>query len=194
MLKKVHLLNRYKFYFKNPLTWLVVVARLFSSFYLFIDPFWGMLLYFVFDSFDTLVLEDWVGMTYREYGFFDKNLDWITYIPMLFVSAKFGLLWIFVFLFIIRSIGHLLYNRTFNEKYLLYFPNLLEASFFFLISLPSKEIILTKTINIWVLLILIVVVQMAREIILHVIYPRFLKQGILRTWLAWFGYNYKRKS
>lgn len=178
---------------KNPYIIAVSLFRFLSAFTIVIDPFWGMIIYLVFDNLDSFILEDYAKVKYVDYELVDKIIDWLTYFVMLFVAFQYGYFAIFLGLFLFRTIGFLLFEITTNEKYLMLFPNIFEALFVLLISIGSKYTLPTEgTFLYWFLIIFFIAGQILREVIIHYIYPKHFHSGIIRYFLKKFGYSKKR--
>lgn len=109
---------------------LIVSAKFIFPVALIYSPFifgWGN---FILDSIDGDLLVP-LGLAEPVYQIIDKSADWLTYVAMIITAKKFN--WkikrpIF-YLFILRSLGQLIFFITMDERVFFIFPNFLEPLF-----------------------------------------------------------------
>ncbi len=155
--------------FKKPLVIITLLLRLLAAFYILFDPFWGILISMLVDTFDNQFLMRRAGMSRDYYEIFDKRVDWVTYIIMLYVASFTDVFGILLVLLAFRFIGWVLFEKTKNERYLVYFPNFYELAFFAFVSINYQfGVDFTNNLYIWLI---IFVVQIAREYLLHIYWP-----------------------
>ncbi len=145
--------------------YIVVLIRIFSLVFFFIDPLLGWIVCFVLDTADYAFALRFMN-SYDEYQNIDKVLDLFSRVYFVFTAYIFSwpYAWIFVLLFFIRLVGDILYFYTKKEKYFFYFPNIIEYFFLlFIFILPSISV--EKIIFI---LIISIVVKIVQEYILHI--------------------------
>ena len=109
------------------------------------------------------------GMKYSKYQKIDKSLDFLNQFYLLITALFFGWehVYIFIIMFIIRSVGDLLYFKTENEKYFFYFPNLLEpffALYYLFVVMPESYNVLTLIL----IILLSLVYKLIHEYIIHI--------------------------
>jgi len=171
----------------------VIILRVLASLLIYIQPLLGIMIYVLFDSYDTLLLEDIGGMTYMEYERLDKIVDSATFLILLPLGLKYGNFAVLVALLIFRLVGTLIFYVKKKEYYLILFPNFFVSYLFLTIVL--KEIVsepVGKSLY-FVAMILLVFFQLSLEILYHYVYPHYLRQGLLRKILGLLGYNSKRR-
>ena len=161
--------NRDEQFLKKPLVIVTLLVRLLTALYILFDPFWGVVLSMFFDTFDNRVLLRKAKMDRGEYTVIDKRVDWVSYMVMLYVASFTDVFPVLLILLAFRFIGQLLFERTKNERYLVYFPNFFELAFFAFVSISYQfGVSLINNIYIWIM---IFAVQIAREYLLHIYWP-----------------------
>jgi len=108
---------------------LLILARIFSIFFFVKWPLITWIVVYLLDVFDC-PFAIWGGIKFSGYQKIDKTVDFITRLYLVYTAWILG--WpylIFLGLVIIRLVGDLLYLFSGKEKYMFYFPNLVE--FFF---------------------------------------------------------------
>lgn len=116
-------------YFTHPLTLLVIFLRVGAALSLFLVPVEGYIATVVFDWVDAMILLHIVHITRKQYQYFDKMLDLVSFVAMLLVGIRYGMFWPLLFFFVYRLIGYWLYMRTHDQRYFVYFPNFFEVVF-----------------------------------------------------------------
>ncbi len=123
---------------------------------------------------------DWVdgelykraGYSHHQYGIYDKALDYYWYVWIFFyvllVPVPYRTL--FVFLFVWRTIGQLLYFKTRNRIFFFIFPNVFEIFFLYylVVTIPGQNSIFLLSPYIWIAFTFIVFFVMIREAVLHI--------------------------
>ncbi len=99
------------------------------------------------------------GLTWRQYCRYDKLLDYWLYIGILLYSYHLTIFPIILVLFVIRSIGQIIFLNTNKDKYLFWFPNILERFFVLYLIVGGHEIIL---------LIIAILITIPHEYIFHI--------------------------
>ena len=122
-----------KFTFYHPLFWVVALVRIISALYILVNPLWGFFWSLFFDYFDAFVWMHMLGMTRKIYYRIDKIFDWIAYITMFIVGIQYGYEWILLPFLVYRFIGQFLNYLLGDGKLFVFFPNLFEAVFLWLI-------------------------------------------------------------
>ncbi len=115
----------------------------------------------------------------------DKILDYWFYIFVILFSLNYAIFPLLLVLFIYRSIGQFLTMKRYEEKDLIWFPNLFELYFIsFIISwylIPLRPFF-NGTNNI-LLLILLLPLALSREYIIHIKKP--IPTMFRKDWIAW---------
>jgi hypothetical protein len=143
---------------------LAIVLRLAAALLIFIAPLEGILLSFIFDHLDSY-LWAYSGLTKKEYHEIDKPLDFLTYIPELLVVIDTPIRLLALFLFLYRTLGHVLYSMTGNHKIFLLFPNFFEhyvLAYFIILRFD-----LTISVFDIRIFIIIAVLKMLQEVYIH---------------------------
>lgn len=172
---------------RSLIVFLTTILRLLSALFIYLRPLEGMVVYILFDSFDTLLLEDMGNLTYKQYHSVDKVIDVATYLTLLPLGLKYGVFSILLMLLLFRVIGTLFFYFRRNGYYLILFPNFFLTYLFFII-LVGERILIFSNYFLWI----VILGQIFTEIVYHFIYPNYLNSGILRQILKLFGYNRKR--
>lgn len=160
-----------KDYISKPLVILVSIFRVGSAVLILFNPFWGLLLSWFWDIFDSPIFLHIVGMPVSAYEYLDKNLDWFEYLSMLVVGARYEFSPLLTALFVFKLIGHILFLKNRDIKYFVYFPNFFEVGFVWLVVLKSINL----NLNIYWLFVFLLL-AMLREIYLHIIFPNYVEK------------------
>lgn len=130
---------------------------------LLIDPFYGILISFIADFFDSYILY-YFKVDERKYHYIDKKMDYVLYVALLFMSIFTPIFLLILFLFLLRTLGTYLFNKTGNRIFFVLAPNLIE--FVFLIYLFDIKFGYTYLFDYrtWIVLIILKLIQ---EILLH---------------------------
>ncbi len=149
---------------------IVGVLRFVIPFFIFSNPILVTSVSFLLDTIDSEISYR-SGMSWRIYLMYDKSLDYWWYIFILIFSIHLPIFPIILILFVIRSIGHFLVLLTGNEKYFVYFPNVLEIYFiFYLISSVFRPLsVLFVGANQIIPLLITTIVVIPREYAVHII-------------------------
>jgi hypothetical protein len=134
------------------------------------------------------------GLRWREYHRIDKILDFWFYIIILLYSLDKPIVPYITGLFIFRSIGQFLSIKTYNTKYLIYFPQAVDL--YFLVYLFSLRIAFLKPVlvgeeNIKLLLILLAL-GLAAEFWIHIFH--FSLAGFLGSKISWKDNESRRRK
>lgn len=137
--------------------------RLITYIPLFIDPFYGILISFVADFFDSYILY-FFKVDEKKYHYIDKKMDYILYIALLVISFFTPIFLLILFLFLFRSFGIYLFNKTGKRIFFVLTPNLIE--FVYLIYLYDIKFGYSylSDYRTWFIL---VVFKLIQEILLH---------------------------
>ena len=112
-----------------------LILRLAVPFTVFTSPYFATITILVLDWADCSFYNRW-GFNRKEYNLIDKTLDLYWYIFILIYSFSylplFGLLFI---LFVYRLVGTFIYFIKRDDKIFIYFPNVFENVFYFLLIL-----------------------------------------------------------
>lgn len=160
---------------KHPAFLLTVFLRIGASYFFFVDPWIGWVIWITLDALDSIPLRNYARLTIMEYEIFDKYLDDVVYLVMLLSSIKYGVFWPLLGLLFARMIGEILFFKTKDEKYLIYFPNLFEPYWFWTVVVisplsPSVLEIFKDTNG----LIYLVLLKMIQEFIKHYFGPKYI--------------------
>ncbi len=98
-------------------------------------------------------------LSWRQYSTYDKLLDYWLYVGIILYSYRLEIFPIILILFVIRSIGQIIFLVTNKDKYLFWFPNILERFFVLYLIVGGHEIIL---------LIIAVLITIPHEYIFHI--------------------------
>lgn len=145
--------------------WLVTIMRLSGYLLMFWDSFWGLMVSFLFDCLDALILYLFSIPYTKNYHNIDKRLDYLQYLLLLpiaystpvFIYVLLALAW--------RTIGEILVFKTEKRTYFILFPNFVEYIFLIYIVIEKFELSISfDNPVIWIALLIFKVVQ---EIIVH---------------------------
>lgn len=106
----------------NPLSLIVILARVASALYILVSPVWGYIWTVLFDYIDAIVFLHVQGISRRQYHYVDKNLDFVYFAVMLVVDSKYGLFIPLSLLLLYRLIGQYLYLQTHKITTFIFFP------------------------------------------------------------------------
>lgn len=149
-----------------------VAFRIFSIFLFILNPPLAWTLVFLVDTIDYgFALR--AGFTYRQYQYVDKSLDVLSRIYFVFTAYYFNwaFTYLFLILFIVRLVGDAIYLFTKSEKYMFFFPNIIE--FFFPLYILYMYLLSGKTPNLASVLIIVflsAVFKLFHEYLLHIRY------------------------
>lgn len=140
----------------------LIVLRLLTPFLLFINPFLAILFSFILDGLDGVVF-NLAGHSFKTYQSIDKPLDfyWFIFILFYLISAQLNplLFWVFLFFFIIRLIGEILYFWKKNDAIFIYCPNVFEHLFWVYIFCQSLHF--PKWLSFpWIIIVLVVLASL----------------------------------
>lgn len=155
-------------YLTHPIVLTVIFLRLLSAVFIIFNPFWGLIIYLIFDQFDAFFLESRAGLSWNEYQQLDKKLDWFGIGAMFMVLKNYYLPWLLLIPIVYRLIGQILFMMNKKQGTLIFFPNFFEAFFIWFIFFRNFD-----TNYFW--LSLAFVLQILIEIFLHRIWPNYLK-------------------
>lgn len=153
----------------HPFALTIALARFFAAIYIAVNPLWGYVWTVVLDWLDGTLLVFLLKIRWREYHYLDKNLDVISYVIMLSVGVRYGAFWPLALLLTFRFIGHILFLRTGEVRYYIYFPNLFEA--YFIWAVLGKIVDVTPNLSssaFWTVLFGLFVLKEFQEVYLHV--------------------------
>lgn len=159
---------------RHPLYWLVTGVRCLGSLILLVNPALGWIVYAVLDIADGQLLPNIAGMNSVAYHIWDKYIDTVAFIAMLAVAIPYGALLPLVPLFLYRLIGQILFWRTLNERILIYFPNLFEAVWLWLVVGRQLGWWSTNSSNAWIGLGFMIALKEFQEIYCHFLAPKYL--------------------
>ncbi len=149
-----------------------------------IFPFWGFAVSIVLDILDGRFLLTFGRLDKLVYDLWDKVLDSITFLAELVVAAGVNGMPLFFWLFFYRMIGHVVFWITKRPSILVFFPNLFESAFLWLLIPPAYyNRWMTPTSFLWLLFAL----KLGHEIILHWIWPTYWGRGWGRLMKKLFG-------
>lgn len=172
-----------------------IFARIALAAFVLTDPFYGMLVFWVFDFVDSYLLQRLGEYSRKKYLIKDLNLDLIVYFSMLLVAIDYGQIVILFALLVFRMIGGYFFQRKSDEKFLIYFPNFFEATFFVLVSLKSRNFLPAASSVLYPAVIFsALVVQLLREILMHYYVPKHIEESKDTTLLKYLGYTSKKKK
>lgn len=155
----------------HPVFYWVTLIRVVAAVYILYDPFWGFILSSVLDILDYHIIKQYVPLTDEAYHAWDKKVDWTMYLSELWVMARYGLLWLFVPLFLWRLVGHIWSIRIHRRIVYIFTPNVFEVMFVWIILFytPGQSIVDTYHAHqLW--LVLFLVIKMLQEILIHIIW------------------------
>lgn len=160
---------------KHPALLLTALVRIGASSFFFVDLWMGWIIWVILDSLDSIPWRNFAKLTTIEYEIFDKYVDDVVYIVMLLVSIQYGVFWPLLVLVFARVIGEILFFKTKDEKYLIYFPNLFEPYWLWAVAAASPLVPsffdVFKTTN---GLIYLVLFKMLHEFIKHYFGPKYI--------------------
>ena len=161
--------------FRDPLVIIVTAVRIGAALSIFWYPLWGLIWSFIFDILDARILLHMVGFSREQYHMWDKNIDWTAYVIMLTVASSYGMFLPLFLLLFFRFMGQFMYLRTHNTWFFIFFPNLFEAGFLWMVifyPIPGTVQIDTPVKFWW--LVALFAVKESQEVLLHFIWPRYL--------------------
>lgn len=146
------------------------ILRVFLPFVVFLFPFSTSIAMVLLDWVDGVFYRQ-IGISNRIYNSIDKSLDLYWYV-VAFIYAWIFLPFrnIFIVLFAIRLSGNVIYYFLRNDKVFIFFPNVFEWFFIFVVfarTLP-KYSYLTQGANLCYWFIFLVVVKLIQEIHAHI--------------------------
>ncbi|HSX49098.1 MAG TPA: hypothetical protein VLE44_02470 [Candidatus Saccharimonadales bacterium] len=163
----------------------IYILRFFIPFLIFSNPVVCIISEYILDYGDSVFGFYSKSFTWKFCYRMDKILDYWFYIFVLLFSLNYSIFPLLLILFMYRSIGQFLTMKRYEEKDLVWFPNLFELYFIsFVISwyLIPLRILFIGSNNI-LLLILLLPFALAREYIIHVRKP--IPAMFRREWIAW---------
>lgn len=179
---------------KRSLAILITFAfRFFSAILIYWNPVLGIVVYVLFDSWDTLILEDWGGMGFKDYHRIDKVIDVTTYLILLPIGFRYQIFLPLLALLVFRIVGTFLFYLKRKEYYLIVFPNFFLVYLFFMILVSEKVFVFYNSLSYVFAFVLLFLGQVILEIVYHYIYPNYLTSGLLRRNLSLLGYKKERK-
>lgn len=178
-----------KYKIKNNKLWLlsyifIIALRIVTPVLIFVYPFFITLFSFILDTVDS-ELAFRGKVSWRKYSSFDKALDYWWYIFIFIYSINLGIFPIILILFVLRSIGQLAFLATREEKYFVFFPNILEIYFLFYIvvlQLQPKYLYLFDGTNQFLPLLLSTLIVIPREIGVHILKVSPLMSSTYSKW------------
>ncbi len=164
---------------------LIEILRFLSPVIIFINPYAAIMISFILDIYDSQ-LAFWSKMvTWKQYYILDKIFDYWWYFFIVLYSINKPIFLFVIILFLFRGIGQFLTIFRKNEKYLLFFPNLIEPYFlFYLISTlsPQTKNILTNNTNSVILISILFIPIMIREYVIHIKNPLTFMPAGYKKW------------
>lgn len=150
---------------------IVIFFRLFFAPFIFISVLWAITMSVFLDWMDSELFKR-AGYPYSRYNFYDKLLDYYWYIFIIaYVLLKaVPLKGLFLYLFLLRSIGQGLYFLTKKHFFFFLFPNIFEPLFWIYVLtflFPSLGLFFTYPNIMWLMLILLLI-KLFNEYIIHI--------------------------
>lgn len=175
----------------SVITWVTVIIRIAAALYIIIHPLAGMLLCFFLDWFDAYLLIQHAKLSREEYHALDKNIDQLWSVIMLLVGFSTPFRWVFLFLFMYRLFGHVLYLHLNDTRVFLFFPNVFEFAFLWFVALAPWG---TLAVDYRIALVFHTVLKLIQEVALHHIWPKKLlsmkyNRRVYHPWLRALGWN-----
>jgi hypothetical protein len=165
-------------YFKSPWFLLAAATRIFSAFYLLVNPYWGVILYLIFDWTDSQLMIRLAHLSREEYHHRDKIFDGLGYLTMLIASYLYGFGHSFLLvLFLLRLIGLIIFFVKKNLRWFILFPDLFTwvVAWLVLFENVGKSIEIYSQ-NYWQWIGVIFIFKMIQEIYLHYYWDGFTKK------------------
>ncbi|MFC1649162.1 hypothetical protein ACFL2C_00420 [Patescibacteria group bacterium] len=153
-----------------PIIWLVSLAKYVLPLLIFKYPFYASWANFILDSIDGDILMHF-GMPWVIYTQVDKIADYLTYVVMLLVGRKWKVRKTIIALFVFRTIGQFSFFASGDDRFLFFFPNLLEPLFLvytFLMFRYGKKAYSKYKKYFWIIWILIIIFKMWNEYNVHI--------------------------
>lgn len=154
--------------FRHPLVWAVVGFRLAGILLIFWYPFAGMVVSFVFDWLDAQVLIHMAGYNREDYHTLDKSIDQVWSLMMLFVGLGTPYGGLLLALFCWRAIGFLVHLATGNTRVYIWFPNVFEFVFFWLVAFVPMFGSQYQSVPLYKVVILSFFLKEVQEYIVHI--------------------------
>lgn len=170
--------NNLQKYLGNPPVVFMSFLRILSALSILIFPLGGFVAYAFLDIIDWRWFVEKGGMTYKEYHFIDKCLDWVGYLGMIAVAPRFGMYYfeILLALLLYRLIGQIIFFRTNGHYLFVLFPNFFESTYVWVLILSVTGGLITPPSSAsWNLLLILSFIQMIRELYLHIFCPWYLR-------------------
>jgi len=139
---------------------IIIICRLVSPIIILFKPIFGFILVTFFDWIDfSPFLANKFNI--KAYHFYDKGLDFYSYIFMSIYFLASKTFFVFLILLIARLVGDLLFLKKNNRILFLFFPNLIEPLFLALLIQDHYQI------NFWLALIILVTLKLVQEYYLY---------------------------
>lgn len=152
----------------KALLWANTIFRVIIPFFIFWNPVLITILSVVGDAVDGDIFQR-VGIKKGDYQTIDKFLDLYWYVFIMIYALGIEFKDVFLFLFIFRMVGNVLFFLIKDQRILIIFPNIFETFFFvYLLALvfPGFGTLLQGQ-NLFLTMLLITLVKLVNEIIIH---------------------------
>lgn len=153
---------------RHPVVCAVVGFRLAGIMLILWYPFAGMLVSFVFDWLDAQVLIHMAGYNREDYHALDKSIDQVWSLVMLFVGLGTPYGGLLILLFCWRAIGFLVHLSTGNTRVYIWFPNVFEFVFFWLVAFVPMLGSQYQSIPLYEVVIVSLILKEIQEYVVHI--------------------------
>ena len=157
--------------FFTQLTKLDVILRLIFGPFIFISPIISTLVIFILDGFDGEIIKR-SGYARHEYSTYDKIMDywWYIWIFIFVLYSNVPVKNLFIFLFLYRTVGQLLYLLYRKGIIFFLFPNVFESLFYYYLiatTLHQEQYLFAQPLLTYVI-IAFTIGKLAQEYIIHI--------------------------
>lgn len=151
------------------LIWVVALLRAVFPPIIFTHPFVAMFINLFLDAPDGFISYK-AGWPWKKYHVYDKIFDWWWYVFILIYSFSLPVFSVILILFSMRSVGQLYSAITKDEKFLLYFPNIME--WYFVLYMVATRLLSSGfevfSLGNLILLLIATIVAISQEYRIHV--------------------------
>lgn len=181
---------RADYQYANPYVWGTIGARVAGALSMLWFPWWGLMITYVFDTFDAFFLMQKAGYNREAYHRLDKRLDWVCYAVEFFIAAKAGMAVLFGILLAWRLIGQVLFAQTGKTAYFLFAPNMFEICYMWLVAAPLEHISDALSAHAYgEIFVALIAFKLVHEAWLHLVWPSYLKAHGFPKFLKQLGYH-----
>ncbi|MFZ2024886.1 MAG: hypothetical protein WAV51_01205 [Microgenomates group bacterium] len=157
--------------FFTQLTKFDVILRLFFGPFIFISPIFSTLVIFILDGFDGEIIKR-SGYARHQYSTYDKIMDywWYIWIFIFVLYTNVPVKNLFIFLFLYRTVGQLLYLLYQKGIIFFLFPNVFESLFYYYLVahiVHQEQFFFAQPLLTYVIIAL-TILKLAQEYIIHI--------------------------